>query len=166
MLGRLYSLLGLAERAAALILLTALAGVVFLQFFTRYVLNDSLGWTEEIARYLMIATSFLGAAISVRNGTQLRIELLEKWAGRRAADLTERYLILPIGIATFSWLAFYGSELASRTRRSMTMIDLPLTLLYWPVVACLGLMVLHSIVHVFTGTPRPDMADMDEAVSR
>jgi hypothetical protein len=28
--------------------------VVTLQFFTRYVLNNSLGWTEEIARYLLI----------------------------------------------------------------------------------------------------------------
>ena len=31
-----------------------LGGVVFYQFFTRYVLNDSAAWTEEIARYLLI----------------------------------------------------------------------------------------------------------------
>ena len=34
---------------------------VFYQFFTRYVLNDSAAWTEEIARYLLIATVFTGA---------------------------------------------------------------------------------------------------------
>jgi TRAP-type C4-dicarboxylate transport system permease small subunit len=32
----------------------ALAAIVFLQFFTRYVLNDSVAWTEEIARYGLI----------------------------------------------------------------------------------------------------------------
>ena len=37
-----------------------LAIVIFYQFFTRYALNDSAGWTEEIARYLLIATVFIG----------------------------------------------------------------------------------------------------------
>ena len=34
---------------------------VFYQFFTRYVMNDSAAWTEEIARYFLIGTVFIGA---------------------------------------------------------------------------------------------------------
>ena len=34
----------------ALALFWLMCAVVFLQFFTRYVLNDSFAWTEEIAR--------------------------------------------------------------------------------------------------------------------
>jgi len=42
-----------------------LGATVFYQFFTRYVLNDSAAWTEEIARYLLIAVVFTGATIGV-----------------------------------------------------------------------------------------------------
>ena len=42
-----------------------LGATVFYQFFTRYVLNNSAAWTEEIARYLLIAVVFTGATIGV-----------------------------------------------------------------------------------------------------
>jgi len=46
------------EAWVALMFFWALGLTVFYQFFTRYVLNDSAAWTEEIARYLLIATVF------------------------------------------------------------------------------------------------------------
>ena len=52
----------------------ALAFVVFYQVFTRYALNDAAGWTEEIARYLLVAVVFIGAAMSVRKNNHIHVD--------------------------------------------------------------------------------------------
>ena len=52
---------------------------VFYQFFTRYVLEDSAAWTEEIARYLLITVVFLGGAMGVRRNTHIHVEFLYRY---------------------------------------------------------------------------------------
>jgi TRAP-type C4-dicarboxylate transport system permease small subunit len=56
-----------------------LSFVVFLQFFTRYVLNDSYTWTEEIARYLLIWLTFFGLFMVVRKESNVAVEIFYRW---------------------------------------------------------------------------------------
>ena len=60
----------------AFVIFWGLAFIVFLQFFTRYVLNDSLAWTEEIARYGLMWVVFIGGAVVTRKNTHIAVELL------------------------------------------------------------------------------------------
>jgi TRAP-type C4-dicarboxylate transport system permease small subunit len=57
-------------------LISMMIVVVVLQVFCRYVLNSPLGWTEEIAGFTLVWTSFLGSYIAFRRGNHLRIELV------------------------------------------------------------------------------------------
>jgi len=50
--------------------------VSLLQVFFRYALNDSLTWSEELARYLFVWTSFLGAAIALHRGMHIEVDIL------------------------------------------------------------------------------------------
>jgi TRAP-type C4-dicarboxylate transport system permease small subunit len=56
--------------ACAILVVVSFAGVIF-----RYVLNDSLVWSEELARYLFIWIIFLGAAIGVRQGAHIALDI-------------------------------------------------------------------------------------------
>ncbi len=64
----------IAEGWIALAIFWLLGLTVFYQFFTRYVMNDSAAWTEEIARYMLIGVVFVGAAIGVAKNNQIQVD--------------------------------------------------------------------------------------------
>jgi TRAP-type C4-dicarboxylate transport system permease small subunit len=132
-----------------------LAFVVFLQFFTRYVLNDSLGWTEEIARFLLIGVTFTGAVMATRKRTHIAVEFLYRWVprgGRRVAQ----FLIDLLSTAFFLLLAILSAQIAGRTRQMMVSLDVPKASIYWYVAACFvamaGYALWNLVRHLRTGT--------------
>jgi len=67
---------------AGLILMVMLA-VVLLQVLFRYGLNNSLAWTEELSKTMMVWTAFLVAPWAYRNGSNVAIEMLVEAVDRR-----------------------------------------------------------------------------------
>jgi TRAP-type C4-dicarboxylate transport system permease small subunit len=63
----------------ALVIFWVMALAVFLQFFTRYVLNDSYAWTEEIATYCLIGVVFLGSSMCVRLSRHIQVDLVYRY---------------------------------------------------------------------------------------
>ena len=134
-----------------------LAGVVFLQFFTRYVLNDSLAWTEEIARFLLIGVTFVGAVTATRKEAHIAVEFVYRWvprAGRRVMQTA----IDAASVLFFAGLAWWSVQIAGRTRQMMVSIDVPKASLYWIVAACFALCALTALWrgwrHLRDGTSR------------
>src|SRR5690625_5147839 len=50
--------------------------IIFLQIVSRIVIQSSFSWTEELARFLMIWLTFLGAAFSFQHGAHIGISML------------------------------------------------------------------------------------------
>ena len=103
---------------------------VFYQFFTRYVLNDSAAWTEEIARDLLICTVFMGVAASVRRTRHIHVDfmyrLLPAPAGRALSTLVDL-----MRIAFFAIAVGLTVQMMSRMGNlQMTIIDLPMNIIY------------------------------------
>jgi TRAP-type C4-dicarboxylate transport system permease small subunit len=122
-----------------------LGGVVLTQFATRYVLNDSASWTEEVARYLLVATVFTGAVIGVARNNHIQVDFVYRYlpagAGRVLAtcvDLLRSAFFLAMVVLCYLLIQRLG---ASR----MTVVDLPVSILYWICLGGLAAMAWRSV---------------------
>ena len=133
------------EDWAAFTIFWGLALVIFYQFFTRYALNDSASWTEEIARYLLIATAFVGAAINVRKNNHIQVDffyrILPRWFTRPMSVLVDGLRIAFLAycvVLTLQLMARIGSL-------RMAIIDWPMGIVYAFVAVGFALMTWRAI---------------------
>ncbi len=122
-----------------------LGATVFYQFFTRYVLNNSASWTEEIARYLLIAVVFTGATIGVAKNNHIQVDFFYKfmpaWLSKFMNHLVDIMRIAFFGAAT----VLTGQMMEKLGTYKMTIINLPMNLVYGVVMAGFAAMFLRAI---------------------
>lgn len=118
------------EAWVALGIFWVLGVTVFYQFFTRYVLNDSAAWTEEIARYLLIGVVFIGACIGVSKNNHIQVDFFYKFMPQKMARLMATLVdaMRVVFLAAFAVLTLMLMLKLSHAR--MTMINLPMNLVY------------------------------------
>ncbi|KUF11223.1 TRAP transporter small permease [Pseudoponticoccus marisrubri] len=140
-----------------LVIFWILAFVVFLQFFTRYVLNNSLGWTEEIARFLLIAVTFTGAVMATRKNSHIAVEFIYRYLPRPVRRVAQ-LLIDVLSTAFYAGMVYLTLQLAGRTGQLMVSIEVPKSYLYYYVAICFAAMTLYglwnTVKHLRTGTSR------------
>jgi TRAP-type C4-dicarboxylate transport system permease small subunit len=122
-----------------------MSALVFLQFFSRYVLNDSFAWTEELAVYCLIPVVFIGAAMCVRRSRHIQVNILYRYlpapAGRVLATLVD-----VAAIVFFGYVAWLVARYALAVNNEpMTTIDWNKSHVYWLAFAGFVLMTGRAI---------------------
>jgi TRAP-type C4-dicarboxylate transport system permease small subunit len=147
-----------------------LASTVFYQFFTRYALNDSASWTEEISRYLLICTVFIGASRPVRKNTDIHVDIFYRFLPaaltRFMSTLVDLLRILFFGYAiylTYALMEKIGAQ-------HMAIIDWPIGLIYAGVLFGFVLMCFRAVTTAathwrqgFSVLERPEIAGSEQA---
>ncbi|SEL87378.1 TRAP transporter small permease [Halomonas daqiaonensis] len=132
------------EDYATLAVFWILALDVFLQFFSRYVLGNSIAWTEEMARYLLVTVGFMGGSMAVRTGTHISVEFFYRympgWMSRLLVTLVDL-----VSIAFFAIGAWITWKLAGLTTAMMVSVDIPKSYLYYLVLLGFLLMLGRSV---------------------
>jgi TRAP-type C4-dicarboxylate transport system permease small subunit len=134
------------ENWVAFLVFWGLASIVFLQFFTRYVLNDSLAWTEEIARYALMWLTFIGAAIVTRKNMHISVEVLLHYMPKAPARLLLA-VVDTIKLLFMGLLAYFSLAIVERMQwQRMVIIDLPMSIVYGGVALGCFIMLIRQIV--------------------
>lgn len=128
-----------------LALFWGMALCVFLQFFTRYALNNSLAWTEEIAANCLVVIVFLGSVMCVRMCRHIVVDLLYNLLPRSVGRPLEIVVdVISIGFfAYMSWLMWRYIGVVGSER--MVTVDLPRGYVFYTVFVAFVLMLLRAV---------------------
>ncbi len=128
-------LLDRAEKAVLVWIILGLAVIGCIEVFTRYVLNYSFTWYEELGSYLGVLFCFLGAATGVRTGSHFTMDFFVTRARRPWQQLLKCGTALLSGVF-FLLVAWYSWKIVGRMHGYGTTspaMGLPMYLAYLPI---------------------------------
>lgn len=148
--------------AAMLAVMTVLIGW---QVFARFVVGDSLSFSEEISRFLMVWLVLLGSAYAARNGRLMKVDILETVVPNRFRPAV---LILAgfVSILFYLVLVVFGFMIVSAVSYQMTpatQISMSIPMAALPVGGVfLILNTLYNLCAVALG--KEEVSELDELI--
>lgn len=123
----------------------SMAVIVATQVFSRYVLNHSLFWSEELARFILVWLSFLGATSAYYRGVNPGVEAVYS----RMKGLTRRTAAICVHLASlglFSVMVWFGTAFAHFIRMQISpALGLPKWMPHLAVPLAGAILVCHAL---------------------
>lgn len=153
---RAYHWLMQLERAITCLLLVAVFAVVMLQVVTRYVFGSPLAWTEEIARFLLVWLTFVGAGYVTSRRLHIVVDVLVAKLGKVATVVVDTFAVLTVllvaGALCVAAIGAAGGAAHLRAPAS----GLPMSVVYLAGAVGFGLVLLHSLLNLYVNLRHPE----------
>jgi TRAP-type transport system small permease protein len=134
-----------ANRALLILLLAAMALMVFANVALRFLTSHSILWVEEVSRYAMIWLTLLGAGLVLRHGGHIGIDTLQSRFPRWASMIRATILFLALGFCAF--MAWIGTRYAMLTWNQTTpVLQIPVGFVYLALPAGFALLIMHLLL--------------------
>lgn len=133
------------NRWAVIVLLAAMAMMVFANVALRFLTDHSILWVEEVSRYLMIWLTFLGSGVVLRYGAHIGIDTLQEKLPRHAPAI--RATIFVLMLAFFAAMVWLGGRYAMLTWGQTTpVLQIPIGAVYLAMPVGFALMIVHLLL--------------------
>lgn len=141
----LFNLFFKLYKGIIILLITVMFIIVGANVFSRYVLNNSLGWADELSRFIFIWISFLGAVLAYHEnehvGLNFVIDRLPFEHLKNIIKVISDLLVLLVVV----FLTYYGWIVATSATNVSPALYIPMKLVYMVVPFSAFMMVLINI---------------------
>ena len=123
---------------AAMVILTA-AQIVCRTWFT------ALSWSDEVTRYLLVWSTFLGATCVYRHGGNISITFIQEAFPAKISKVL-RIAVHAVCFALFAVLLYYGWKYVGNLNRTATSIPLKMSQIYLCMPISMLILMIHALV--------------------
>ena len=122
-----------------LMVIITTAQIICRTFFT------SLTWSDEVTRYLLIWSTFLGATCVYRHSGNISITFIQNMVPKRVGAFM-RIAVHAICCFLFAVLLYFSSKYCGKLNKTATALPLKMKYIYLCIPISMGIMMLHALV--------------------
>ena len=131
------------------LMLAIMSVLIIVQVFTRFVIDYPLHWTEELARYLMIYSVFLGAALALRKSRLISIEVIAQSVNKSKQRIL-RIIVMLFSIVFLIILLVQGIQILGVVKlQSSAGLGISMAVPYASIPIGAALMIINAIAVIF-----------------
>jgi TRAP-type C4-dicarboxylate transport system permease small subunit len=148
-MSRFFDLVEKALDAILILMMVVMGSSIFIQVFSRYIVNRPTSWSEELARYLFVWITFLGGAVVIRKRRHVDVSFLTDRLPRRVTAVL--YLIADLAVLFFlGALAWAGFGITGVAHRQLSAaMEFPMSFAYGAMPVGAVLMFLSLTATIF-----------------
>ena len=135
-----------------MISVAVLVADVLWQVFTRFVMGKPSSWTEELATFLLIWVSLLGAAVALGRGAHLGIDYFTHKLPERNRIQTELFVFAVVSLFSFLVMVGGGISLVIHTlalEQISVALHIPMGYVYLAIPISGAFLVLYGTIGFF-----------------
>lgn len=128
--------------------LSALILIIIVGIFFRYALNDSLVWTEELARYLFVWVTFLGGGLGVGRNIHVGVDSAMRLLPHKVRQWTELLVEIAIAVFVVTLISIGIQYTAFGMNAEALLIPVPMGCVYLAVPCGGAVMLVNVLVNI------------------
>ena len=132
------------EKAFLVAFLAAIVVINVMQIIMRVFFKSALPWVEELSRYMLIWSGFLGVSYTLRYNTAMRLTLIFTIIPRKARNVISMF-VYAVMLVFFIWILVSGISLMPVTTQSSASMGFSMRYVYFCSILCGALSSLRCV---------------------